>query len=90
MKTDLSPAERKIEARGLRIYREKIRDRVYPQETGKVLAIDVDSGEYEMDNDEMAAWERLRARRPDAVIWFKRVGYQTVHAFGGLRLDENG
>lgn len=90
MATELSPSELKIEARGLRIYREKIRDLVYPQETGKVLAIDVDSGEYEMDDDDMAAWQNLTARCPDAVVWFKRVGYQTVDAFGGLRPDKDG
>ena len=90
MKTDLSPSDRKVESRGQKIYRDTIRDLVYPQETGKVVAIDVESGDYEIDDNDMAAWERLRARKPDAVIWFKRVGYQTVDAFGGLRPDKDG
>ena len=84
---------RSREARGRAIYMEKIRPLVYPQETGKIVVIDVSTGDYEMTanpRDEVPARMRLLERRPDAEIWRKRVGFQTVHAFGGLRADKDG
>ena len=81
------------EARGRAIYMEKIRPLVYPQETGKIVVIDLRTGDYEMTanpRDEVPARMRLLERRPDAEIWRKRVGFQTVHAFGGLRADKDG
>ena len=89
MATELSPSELKIESEGEAVYRQRIRPLVYPQHKGRIVAIDVASGEYEVDDDEMVAWRKLTTRCPDAVVWFKRVGYQTVHAFGGLKPDED-
>jgi hypothetical protein len=39
-------------------------------------------------NDECGLWlkvtgNKLRARIPDAQIWMVRVGYRSVHRFGG-------
>ena len=69
------PFRRKsVEERGRAVYREKVRPLVYPQETGKVVAIDVCTGDYEMatnPRDEVPAEMRLLARRPDAEIWLK-------------------
>ena len=88
------PFRRKsVGERGRAIYMEKIRPLVYPQETGKIIVIDVRTGDYEMTanpRDEVPAQMRLLERRPNAEIWRKRVGFQTVHAFGGLRADKDG
>ncbi len=88
------PFRRKsVGERGGAIYRKKVRPFVYPQETGKIVVIDVRTGDYEMaanPRDEVPAERRLLARCPDAVIWRKRVGFQTVHAFGGLQVDKDG
>ena len=84
---------RSTASRGRAIYIEKIRPHVYPQQIGTVIVIDVRSGDYEMcanTFDEIPAEDRLCERRPDALIWRKRVGYQTVAAFGGLRVDKDG
>ena len=81
------PFRRKsLEERGRAIYREKVRPLVHPQETGKVVAIDVCSGDYEISADqwdEAAAMDRLRGRRPEAIVWRERIGYKAVSAFGG-------
>ncbi len=88
------PFRRKsVGERGRAIYREKVRPLVYPQETGKIVVIDIRTGDYEMvanPRDEVSAEMRLLARRPDAEMWRKRVGFQTVHAFGGLQVDKDG
>ena len=84
---------RSVASRGRTIYMKKIRPHVYPQEMGKVIVIDVRSGDYEVSTapmDQVPAMDRLLERRPDALLWRKRVGYQTVAAFGGLRVDKDG
>ena len=84
---------RSVASRGRAIYMGKIRPHVYPQEMGKVIVVDVRSGDYEMcanEMDQVPALDRLLERRPDALIWRKRVGYQTVAGFGGLRVDKDG
>ena len=81
------------DARGRAIYMKKIRPLVYPKETGKIVVIDLRTGDYEIGADqwdEIPVETRLLERRPDADIWRKRVGFQTVHAFGGLRADKDG
>ena len=49
------------------------------------LAIDIESEAYEIDENEMAACDRLHARFPDAQIWLRRVGSRTARRFGGRR-----
>ena len=54
-----------------------------PEDDGKLVAIDIESGAYEVDEDELTAFDRLRARVPQAQIWLVRVGSRYVHRFGG-------
>lgn len=39
---------------------------------GKYVAIDIETGDYEMDTDELAASDRLVARLPGAQIWLNK------------------
>ena len=48
-------------------YREKIRPQIYPQHKGRMLVIDLESLDYEIDARLSAAIERLRNRRPGAI-----------------------
>ena len=83
---------RSISARGHALYKQKVRSQVYPQEIGKVVLIDVCSGDFELEADEgdLAAYDRLLARRPEAKVWAERVGYPAVDSFGGgLRFNGN-
>lgn len=41
---------------------------------GKFVLIDIDSGDYEVDADEIAASDRLLIRRPNAQTWLARIG----------------
>lgn len=74
--------------RGDAIYEEKIRPRLKPRDKGKYVAIDIETGEYEISRSQFAAVDRLRARIPDAQIWFMRVGYRAVQTFGGQQQQE--
>ena len=69
--------------RGDAIYENEIRPRLKTEDDGKFAAIDIESGTYEIDVDELAACDRLRARVPEAQIWMVRVGSRSVHRFGG-------
>ena len=45
---------------------------------GKMLAIDVDSGEYALADDSITALDKLTAKAPNAPVYLLRVGYPTA------------
>jgi hypothetical protein len=69
--------------RGDAVYERDVRPHLKAEDEGKFAAIDIESGMYELDADELRACERLRARLPKAQIWMVRVGSRYVHRFGG-------
>ena len=75
---------------GKEIYQRDIRGQVEDKHHGKVIAIDVDSGEYALGQNAIAASESLREQHPDAQVWLMRVGYQTLRSFGGSSLRRTG
>ena len=72
--------------RGDAIYEQEIRPKMAEEDNGKYCAIDIESHQWEIDDDEMAAGDHLRARIPDAQIWMTRVGYGYTRRFGGASL----
>lgn len=72
--------------RGDAIYETDVRPYLKPEDDGKFVAIDIESGMYEIEEDELEAGDRLRARVPEAQIWIVRVGSRYVHRFGGREL----
>lgn len=73
---------------GDEIYERDISPHLKEDDKGKYVLIDVVSGDYEIDRSEIAASKRLRARRPDAQVWFRRVGFRYTRRFGHRRLVE--
>lgn len=71
--------------RGDEWYEQKIRAQVEPGRAGEIVAIDIESGDWEVDPGETAACLRLETRRFDAQIWIIRVGCRSVRRFGALR-----
>lgn len=68
--------------RGEEIFARDILPHLKGEDEDKFVLIDIDSGDFELDCDEMAASDRLFARRPDAQVWFRRVGSRPVRRFG--------
>jgi hypothetical protein len=68
--------------RGTELYEHQVRPQVEAGNRGKVVGIDVDTGDSELAEDTLTAADRLLARRPDAQIWFVRVGEPGVYRFG--------
>jgi len=58
---------------------EKIRPIIEPGNHGKILAVDVDSEDYELGDDILSTGDRLLARHPDAQMWTFRIGYPYVY-----------
>ncbi|GJD23944.1 hypothetical protein RIVM261_089000 [Rivularia sp. IAM M-261] len=69
-------------SRGDEIYETNIRPQVEASNRGKIVAIDIDTGAWEMDTNEIIASKRLRAKYPDAQIWFVRIGSRSIRRFG--------
>ena len=68
--------------RGDEIYERDIRSRVGPGNEGKFVMIDIETGDYEIDADELAASDRLLSRNSDAQIWTRRIGSRYARRFG--------
>ncbi len=74
--------------RGDAIYEEDILPKLTAKDVGKFLAIDIETGEYEIAADEMKAGNKLRARLPEAQIWMVRIGYTAARSFGGRQVRQ--
>ncbi len=68
---------------GEQIYREKIRPTLTEADVGKFVHIDVNSGEYEIDDDDISGDIKLCERVHDAKIYGMRVGYSAAYFMGG-------
>ncbi len=72
-----------IGRRGQALYERTIRDKVEAENKGKFLVLDIDTGEYEIDEDDLTASKRLLARKPGAVLYGVRIGYPAAYRLGG-------
>jgi hypothetical protein len=74
-----------IARRGKALYERLVREDVEAggANEGRFLAIDVDSGDYEVADAALRAGAGLRRRRPDAAVYLMRVGRPTTFRLGG-------
>ena len=71
-----------IAERGEALYRQRIAGELHEADRGKFCVIDIETGEYEVDDDDLTATERVLANRPDAVTYGVRIGYATAYRLG--------
>jgi hypothetical protein len=74
--------------RGDAIYEKDILPKLVARDVGKFLAIDIETGDYEIAADEMRAGDKLRARLPEAQIWIVQIGYASPRSFGGRQVRQ--
>ncbi len=72
---------------GNEIYESQVRPQVEQGNHGKIVAIDIETGAFELAKDTITASDRLLERYPDAQIWCIRIGHRGVHRFGVGRLQ---
>lgn len=79
-----TPLDEMISKIGHEIYETQLRGKVETEENiGKLISIDINTGDYEIAEKLVQAIKRLQARRPDAEIWSERIGYDAVYGVGG-------
>ncbi|GAA6617675.1 hypothetical protein [Scytonema sp. NUACC26] len=77
-------SDEEIVQRGKEIYEKQIRTHVETTENiGKIISIDVESGDYEIDDDLLTTCRRLQVRHNNAVLWTERIEFNAVYAIGG-------
>ena len=68
--------------RGDEVYEREVLPRLRQEDKGKMVTIDIETGAFEIDEDEIVATHRLLARHPNALIWFREAGSRYAHRFG--------
>ena len=67
------------------LYESKIRYEVESEENiGKLVVIDIETGNYAYDKTGFESADTLRARNPVARLFAIRIGYDVAAVFGGL------
>ena len=73
-KADIAPLGKGMYAR--------LRPQLEAEHWGKMVVIDVNSGDYEIADDDLTATLRLFERRPEALTWGERVGCRAPYFMG--------
>ncbi len=84
MLNELPLTAEEIARRGEDLYERGIRAKVdRPENRGKFVVIDIDTGAFEVDDEDLAATERLLARNPGTLTYGLRVGDDVAYDLGG-------
>ena len=76
-------SDEEFATRGEANFTRDIEPHVRAEDERNFVLIDIETGDYEVDADEIAASDRLLARHPDAQVWMRRVGSPFAHRLGG-------
>jgi hypothetical protein len=73
-----------ITKRGKELYEKSICTQIEIAENiGKIISINVETGEYEIGDDLIITSRKLQTKQADAPIWAGRIGFNAVYAVGG-------
>ena len=79
-----------VASRGEAIYEQQIRPLVENQNHGDYLVLDIETGEYAIDQDDLAATKQVLAKCPDAVLYGLRIGHSAAYRLGGFTKANRG
>lgn len=68
---------------GAEIYDRDIRESIEADYHGDFLALDVETGEYEIDPEPRAAIDRAKSKRDQPPLYLTRIGYPAAFRVGG-------
>ena len=69
--------------RAQEFYERDLKPRLEPQQNGKFLVINADTGEYVLGEDDVVVSREASTRFPGAPLFSMRVGYRAAHRLGG-------
>ncbi len=81
MVTALTPDE--IAEVGERLYNTKLKPLVERGNHGKFLVMDLETEDFEIDEADVVASDRLLARHPNGALYGVRIGYPAAYSIGG-------
>ena len=79
---DRTYSTEEIVRRGREIYEREVCAEVEDSHDGEFVVVDVTTGAWEVDEDDVAASDRLLAGNPEAVLYFARVGRPAAYRLG--------
>jgi hypothetical protein len=75
--------------RGDALYESEIRSQVEEGNHGKIVAIDIETGAFEVAETPRITVDRLYERYPDAQPWVIRIGHRSVFRIGSQSLRKS-
>lgn len=69
---------RRLQSKGERVY-QRLKPKLEPRYRGKILAIEVESGQYLVGKDELEVALKAVKKFPGKQFSFFRIGYPSVH-----------
>ncbi len=82
-------SQEELARRGQELYESAVRQQVEAGNDGNIVAIDIETGAFEVDENVVPATNRLFERHPDAQPWIIRIGHRAVYHFGARSLKKN-
>lgn len=79
-------SKEELARRGQALYESGIRQQVEAGNDGKIVAIDIETGAFEVSDRVLPATQRLFERYPEAQPWVIRIGHRAVYHFGARSL----
>ncbi len=81
-------SKKELARRGQELYESQIRQQVETGNEGKIVAIDIETGNFEIAENILPATNRLFERNPEAQPWVIRIGHRAVYHFGARSLTQ--
>jgi hypothetical protein len=78
-----------VAARGEAIFAQEIQGTLDSDNKGQYLVLNIETGAYEIDQDDLIATKRLLAKSPDAVVYGLRIGFPAAYRLGGFSKVNN-
>ena len=69
-----------FDKKGEEIYQKKLRPKLEGKHKGRIVAIDVGSGDYFLGKTVLEAIEKGRKKHPGQIFYAIRIGYPAVHS----------
>ncbi|MBV9389998.1 MAG: hypothetical protein JOZ78_26545 [Chroococcidiopsidaceae cyanobacterium CP_BM_ER_R8_30] len=74
-----------VAQRAKQLYTNSIRQKVETEENiGKMVIIDIETGDYEVDKTGLKASRSLKKKHPNGRLFGIRIGYNVAISFGGV------
>jgi hypothetical protein len=75
-------SKEELARRGKELYESSIQQQIEAGNESKIVAIDIETGVFEVAKDSLTASDQLLEQYPNAQIWFVRIGHKAVHRIG--------